>query len=195
MIFLSIQEQNVQNIKVFADYNGGDFDDNGETIFTSEKQKVHQGKIVVPQTARQGTPLQVRVIASYSGFKISSAYFGQVEDYSMIVGTPLLAAQQDLSDLAEQENNTSQFTMATPHDYTLYPNPATDRQVYLPAAGPSKIEQLELLDVNGRLLKTIKSSMINQNQIKIKIGDIAKGIYYLRITDDTAVSVKKLNRM
>ena len=47
-------DQNVQNVKVYIDYNGdGDFEDSGENVLSSEKAKLHLGQVMVPVTAKR----------------------------------------------------------------------------------------------------------------------------------------------
>jgi hypothetical protein len=87
-------EQNFQNVKVFCDFNNdGDFEDREETWFSSNAAKNHQGEIQVPSFAKKGILLRLRIIADYAGYSIQNGCyqptFGQVEDYSLILGTPL----------------------------------------------------------------------------------------------------------
>jgi hypothetical protein len=191
--------QNSQNVKIYADYNGdGDFDDVGEDVYTSDKQNIHAGKITIPASAKVGIPLRVRLIASYTGFAISGPcfqpYFGQVEDYTMMVGSPASAnAPQDLA-----ESTTigvgSNFDIAG-ITYEVFPNPSSDQYVHLRAQDLTNVQRLDLLDASGRFIRTKQPDQVSASSIKISLGDLASGIYYLRITDDKSVSVTKLNRL
>jgi len=200
-ISLSTGDQNAQNVKVYIDYNAdGDFADNGEQVFASDKKKLHQGKIVIPKTARQGKSIRVRTISSYSGFKITSAcfapYYGQVEDYAMIVGTPSSAVQENEQVLAETESSNNFEIASTEEDYLLYPNPTTNGVVQLQSLGGSNVKRLELIDASGRMLRTWKNPVLGiGGKLTIKLTNFAKGIYYLRITDATNVHFRKLNRL
>lgn len=87
---LSVHLGNNQNVVVFCDFNGdADFDDVQERILSSNNSKIHVGALTVPPFAKKTTPLRVRVISGYPGFPIPDAcytpYYGQVEDYSIIV--------------------------------------------------------------------------------------------------------------
>jgi len=63
--------QNIQNVKVFIDFNGdGDFNDQRETVFQSTFARDHKGIIRIPSSAKQKIPLRVRAISSYAGFQI-----------------------------------------------------------------------------------------------------------------------------
>ncbi|MDH3649541.1 MAG: zinc-dependent metalloprotease [Saprospiraceae bacterium] len=91
-VFINTGDRNYQNVKVFCDYDGdGDFDDTGEEIFASEYSKTHSGKVTIPSFAKKGVPLRLRAIAGYAGFEITNGchtpYYGQVEDYSLIIGS------------------------------------------------------------------------------------------------------------
>ncbi|MDH3651987.1 MAG: M43 family zinc metalloprotease, partial [Saprospiraceae bacterium] len=81
---------NVQNVRVYCDYNDdGDFEDGNELLLSSDKSKSHSGLITIPNVARKNRSLRLRVISSYSGLKIDNPcfqpYYGQVEDYAMVI--------------------------------------------------------------------------------------------------------------
>lgn len=198
-LMVNTGSQNAQNVKVFVDYNGdGDFSDSGETIFTSEKSKSHQGKIIIPLSAKKGVPLRVRAIAAYSGFSIADGcfqpYYGQVEDYSMIIGAPLLADTPDNSIGETGENGLAWSLQPDDHDYSVYPNPTSDL-VYLARQGESEVKELELLDLQGRSIANYNTGDGNLDVMEISLSDLSSGIYYLRITDDEKVIVRKLHRL
>ncbi|MCB0689037.1 MAG: zinc-dependent metalloprotease, partial [Saprospiraceae bacterium] len=191
--------QNKQNVKVFVDYNGdGDFSDAGETVFSSNSAELHLGQMTIPTTAKQGVPLRVRAIAAYSGFGISSPcfepYYGQAEDYALMIGVPSTAS----SDLAAADQigeniDPSAFIVDQDQSYQIYPNPASDI-VYIQNTD-HRIRKIEVLDVSGKLIGTVNSSLGKKTTIPIDVRELSAGIHYLRITDDVKVTVKKLNRI
>ncbi len=69
----------------------------------------------------------------------------------------------------------------------VYPNPATDK---ITISMPGNISaRFELLTLDGRILT---NGMINAQRSEIKIADLAKGIYLLRITSDKIAEIRKI---
>ncbi len=87
---ISLHLKNKQNVAVFCDYNGdGDFDDVGEKVLSSDNAVLHAGVMTIPGHSRKAVPIRLRAISGYPGLPIPNAcyapYYGQVEDYSLIV--------------------------------------------------------------------------------------------------------------
>lgn len=190
--------QNVQNVKVFIDYNGdSDFNDNGEEVFSSQKAKLHQGKIKIPSTAKQGKALRVRAIATYSGFNISGPcfepYYGQTEDYSLIIGAPssapLVGDDSQLENIALINSLNSEESPT----YSIYPNPASE-QIHIENPGLAHINRVEILDVSGKKVYD-SNNVADLTKITLNLRQLSPGIHYLRITDDHSVSVRKIHRL
>ncbi len=194
---LNTGTQNIQNVRVFIDYNGdGDFSDQGEAILTSDKSTSHQVKVTIPASAKKGIPLRVRGIAAYSGFKIPDAcfepYYGQVEDYTMMIGTPLLVDKQ--SGETGDPATTASFSIEGDPAYTIYPNPV-DEVMHLANHQSRKVFKLELLDLQGRLISRFNPGQEQPEILAMNIKDLQSGMYYLRISDDQEVTVKRLQRL
>ena len=68
----------------------------------------------------------------------------------------------------------------------LYPNPANN---YVQIKSDSNIKQIEMFDIEGRILETI---MENKNAVKLDISDKTNGIYFLRITTEQGKTVEKI---
>ena len=66
---------------------------------------------------------------------------------------------------------------------SIYPNPATS---YFKISGEDQIKKLEIVDLNGRILKVIN----NKNEMNIE--HLMKGIYVVRITTEKEISYQKL---
>lgn len=72
-------------------------------------------------------------------------------------------------------------------DVLIYPNPATDK---ITISMPGNISaRFELLTLDGR---TLTNGMISAPRSEIKITDLAKGIYLLKITGDKMAVVRKI---
>jgi hypothetical protein len=73
---------------------------------------------------------------------------------------------------------------------TLYPNPATD-QFTLSYAGQTQLQQLTIVDIQGKLIKTITLQDFN-NSKTIDTSALAKGMYFIQIKSDSTTIIKKL---
>ncbi|GGG03843.1 hypothetical protein GCM10011344_00210 [Dokdonia pacifica] len=73
---------------------------------------------------------------------------------------------------------------------TLYPNPAID-QVTLRYQGQAQLQELAIIDLNGKLVKRVDLRNFNNAQT-IQTSELAKGVYFLKIQSDRNTTVKKL---
>lgn len=73
---------------------------------------------------------------------------------------------------------------------SIYPNPARD-VITLTHTGNQPITQINIMDVNGRIIQTIASNN-NISERQINIQNYASGIYFVRIETATASTVKRI---
>jgi hypothetical protein len=73
---------------------------------------------------------------------------------------------------------------------TLYPNPATDL-VTLTYTGEAQLEELTIIDMNGKLIKTMDLKNFSHSQ-NIQTSELAKGMYFLNIQSNKDTIVQKL---
>ena len=73
---------------------------------------------------------------------------------------------------------------------TLYPNPATD-QFTLTYAGQSQLQQLTIVDVQGKLIKTITLQDFTDSKV-IDTSALSKGMYFIQIQSDSTTIIQKL---
>jgi hypothetical protein len=76
----------------------------------------------------------------------------------------------------------------------LYPNPADNSTtVNVTLSTPQKIS-LEVYDVQGRLVRNVANERISEgtHQFPISLGDMADGIYYVKLITETSTYGKKL---
>jgi len=82
--------------------------------------------------------------------------------------------------------STSEFVTSK---FNVFPNPVTDI-VTITNNENIGIEQIEVLDISG---KTIKSLNYNkENEVQLNLGDFASGMYLLHIKTNEGVAVKKV---
>jgi uncharacterized repeat protein (TIGR02543 family) len=65
----------------------------------------------------------------------------------------------------------------------LYPNPATD--VVRVESGDWKVESVEVVDMNGRIV-------LRQTSLTIDVTSLSAGTYFVRLTGDQSTAVRKL---
>ena len=70
----------------------------------------------------------------------------------------------------------------------LYPNPAHNR-VLIKSTAVQEAEEIEILNLNGQLVKRVGHTSFN---IGVEVSDIGPGIYFLVINTDQGTAVKKL---
>jgi len=73
--------------------------------------------------------------------------------------------------------------------FTVFPNPATERFTLL-CFPDNKIDKLELMDVQGKLIQVQSSGNNTEKQIDISL--LTKGVYFIKITSGKDVVYKKL---
>jgi len=86
---------NPQDTRAWIDFNNdGFFDDVNERVFTKDNDYNPAALVAIPMTAVQDTALRMRIISDFTGSvpdPCTNPWYGQVEDYSIIVGLPPVA--------------------------------------------------------------------------------------------------------
>lgn len=143
---------------VWIDVNqDGDFDDAGEKVLTSNyKTSPWNGVITIPSTILPGrTKMRVRLYGAISNPNTTpcgNSYYGQVEDYSLNVGT-----------LAVSDVNKVVFK--------YYPNPVKD---ILTLSSSEKVNSISIYNVAGQLIK------VNKDASTIDMSALSAGIYLIK---------------
>ena len=75
------------------------------------------------------------------------------------------------------------------YNILIAPNPAKDFINVFTTRSNSGLISIQLTDVSGKVLKTIRSA---ENLTKINIEGIAKGIYFIKVTDDKTVTTQRV---
>ncbi|WP_438426397.1 GEVED domain-containing protein [Aquimarina macrocephali] len=148
--------------RVWIDYNqDGDFADTGEQVWTQSatQNATVSGSFTVPSSATNGTT-RMRVTMRYntSPSACGSFNYGEVEDYTVVIGGSLTA---------KQNNNV-----------TLYPNPARNI-LNISFNTESKEISYSVIDILGKTIISISG----ENKSTIDVGHLKQGIYFLKFTD------------
>ena len=72
----------------------------------------------------------------------------------------------------------------------LYPSPAKDH-IWIEAQNQN-IEQVRLIDVNGRSIKDNSSNAVSSNKLILPLNGLAEGIYFVKIQTSEGTIVKKI---
>jgi hypothetical protein len=96
----------------------------------------------------------------------------------------LYIASQEASSIAE----------AVEESLHLYPNPCDDKLVLKYSRIENRKSKIEIVDISGSIAKTIplNAATHQQDEIHIDIGDLAPGIYFVRLSTATKNLVKKV---
>jgi hypothetical protein len=78
-----------------------------------------------------------------------------------------------------------------PQGMSLYPNPVSGSLLIKPSNGKSLNGILNILTVEGRVVKSQKISLSNEAIFDIDIGELARGIYFCRYTDEKETYTSK----
>ncbi|OFX22987.1 MAG: hypothetical protein A2033_13230 [Bacteroidetes bacterium GWA2_31_9] len=90
---LNISTFNYQNVKAWIDYNNNGTYETSEVIITSNNLNNHTASVLIPSSAVHDTRLRLRVVTDYSGYSINACtnvYYGEVEDYSVVIENPIM---------------------------------------------------------------------------------------------------------
>lgn len=75
--------------------------------------------------------------------------------------------------------------------FAVYPNPATETaNVVLSAL--NEIDAIQIVNMEGRLVRSISLGNSNHSNIELTVSDLAKGIYFLNVAHTDGVSTQKL---
>lgn len=75
------------------------------------------------------------------------------------------------------------------HQINIYPNPVISGKITIENSTCQIIESIELIDFQGRIVKTIK---LNKYKAEIEVSNFKKGIYNIRIYTEKSVLCKKI---
>jgi hypothetical protein len=156
----------MQKVWVEHTYQGINSDASGESLWTFEWKapNSHVGDITFYLAALE---------SDYSG--------DETGDY---VYTKSISSPDLTTSVIESDNPYA--------DLVIFPNPANSK-LYLKTHAPD-IQQIELLNTHGKLMKRFNNSIPTHNTtaIELDISDISPGVYYVSIQGKKASTVRKI---
>ncbi|WP_439882902.1 M4 family metallopeptidase [Pontibacter sp. MBLB2868] len=161
--------------KIWIDFNqDGDFDDAGEMVVSgsSSSSSTLSATVAVPSTALLGKT-RMRVSMKYNAAQTACETFsyGEVEDYSVNIGSALMASASSSSLKAETLGD------AIGEDVVVYPNPAN---AYIRINTPSESATVKVLSVTG--VELMRADIKASGQ-RLDISKLPSGIYLISIYD------------
>ena len=75
---------------------------------------------------------------------------------------------------------------------SLYPNPATDAITVSVSANKHEEAIIELMDITGKVLKTVKS---NHTQVSMDVSDIVTGVYFVKYSQGNQSRTIRVNKL
>ncbi|WP_106915869.1 GEVED domain-containing protein [Chryseobacterium aurantiacum] len=167
-------------VRVYIDYNNnGVFDTATETVLSSNAVNYYSvvtANIIPPASAvLPNTPyVRMRVIGDLGNASnaamapCNARYNGEVEDYMVRILPAVTLSTAD--------------TTKDKEAIDIYPNPVADKLTV--SAPKNTIQKIEIIDVSGRLIKTVSSK--NSEEV-IDTSFLSQGNYVLRISTDKGV--------
>ncbi len=167
--------------KVWIDYNqDGVFDEATETIFSAFAPAEEDGTttskvtglVTIPGDAVAGE-CRMRVSKKRDSYPSPCEVFefGEVEDYTVIVGTGFAGMAETNSD-----NTNSDLTAAV----RLYPNPVSDYMTIDFGDFEGKLVHYDLVDVRGQILES-KSFVVENRFEDVDCSKLQQGVYTIRL--------------
>ncbi|HWR94480.1 MAG TPA: GEVED domain-containing protein [Flavobacterium sp.] len=173
--------------RVWIDFNqDGDFDDNGELVFSKLKTKTSpvSGNMVIPSTALTGST-RMRVSMKYNALPNPCEIFsnGEVEDYTVYIEsleTAIPANSNEATTLKGTENNLD----ATKLSFKLYPNPVNDGVIYFKDI---------VTNPDYRIFNMIGQELAKGRLEKnaIDVSRLSNGTYIIELSDGINRAAKK----
>jgi hypothetical protein len=116
-----------------------------------------------------------------------------VYNTSLLTGGALTLLTANLGQLGIEAVYSGTCTLGTEsfssNSFTVYPNPARDL-VTLEGSNNATIMSYKVVDLNGRIVKSMEN--ISENSAQINISDLQSGVYMMTINSDNGSTVKKI---
>ena len=173
--------------KVWIDFNqDGDFSDSGEQVVSgsSSSSGTLSATVNIPSSAKTGKT-RMRVSMKYKSAQgpCESFSYGEVEDYSVNIGTSVASA--GMQAVMNDEALGNQLSKFMPQA-EIFPNPAGST---LNIATKEKNGfTVEVFDISGKALKARESG---QSHLKLNIADLKQGVYLIKIKGERETTTLK----
>ncbi len=176
--------------KIWIDFNmDGDFFDINEYVAYGSGINALSGMVTMPPHLSSGkTTMRIAMsLNRYPAGPCEVFDYGETEDYCI----QILATKAHENDELVSRTNSLLDPIKLSDDHaintiSIYPNPA-DQVMNIVLDPSSKIVELNLLDLHGRIIRTIEYPSLN-SEIKVDTGDLTNGLYYIIAISDRGKS-------
>jgi serine protease len=168
--------------RIWIDFNGnGDFNDTGDKIWETLKlTKTTTDSFTMPTFATSQI-VRMRISMKWAAnvnltapLPCDTLEYGEVEDYCIkLMGTTSL-------------------TILPSTDIKVFPNPFTNTFTIQNLNTESRINNIQLLSVDGRIIQSDNTQNVENEYIITPKSDLSGGIYFLKIETNKGFLVKKL---
>lgn len=171
--------------RIYIDFNGdGDFTDAGETVFTGSGSGAVNGNI--SGKAGMTSPTKMRVVMNYSSSVSPCGTFtyGEVEDYTVILGTS-----------ADNENNVVNTVKGNTFDsnISVYPNPSSGLVNIEFFNHDEETLQLMVTDQMGRTVLMKEQGVIGgNNRYTIDLSHLPSGYYFIQLNSASIIKTERV---
>ena len=151
---------------------------NGERQVVAQGEYCHQGaineytQIEIPFVVKEGMegvqPDTINIIFSNGSREVDAATRLFVDDVELVAPTAI-------------------FGLSGMPVFSVQPNPATDVITVLPLDGSEYA--LRMYDTNGKLVRELYGL---QNETRLSVSDLTKGVYFLQVKQGTNVKMQKV---
>lgn len=107
-------------------------------------------------------------------------------DLGNSIATTILYNSFEIKAIAASELLSNERDVLKDNDITVFPNPA--KNLLNVVSESQQIKSVEIIDLNGRIIKTKK---LNSNNISIEIESIESGVYILKVNNEAGNISKK----
>ena len=124
--------------------------------------------------------LDISGLAGQANVYVAFRHYGVTNEFTMEVDNVSVTATLPLK--------TADFFAS---NFSVYPNPSAD-VINLTSSTSAAINNVELTDINGRVVKTVALAGVAQTQLNI--SDLTSGVYFLSVESDLGKGVTKIVR-
>jgi chitodextrinase len=170
----------IEYYNVWIDFNqDGDFDDNGELVFSKSKTKAKKIKasLTIPTTALTGiTRMRVSMNNNMLPNPCEIFSYGEVEDYTLSI----TSGATTKTTLNKIENKLEVDKL----DFKLYPNPVKESLLYI-----SDIDSNPTYRIFNMMRTVVAKGFLETKSINV--SQLASGIYILELNDGIVSTTKR----
>ncbi|HMO39928.1 MAG TPA: S8 family serine peptidase [Saprospiraceae bacterium] len=171
--------------RIWIDLNqDGDFLDPGEELFAADGFNTPvNGTIIIPAQALSGrTTLRVSMRYGTPPLPCGSFAYGEVEDYSIVIGPNGNLVPEDQPPVAIPNIRSVHPAQELRPVVSIFPNPTSDAATLRYFSRSTESVQVTIMDVSGKIkAQQLLTAHEGDNETPLDLGHLPGGYYWLRI--------------